>query len=109
MHKYIQIYWTTGCLDEARRISRMLVQEKLVACANIIPGIESIFVWEGKVETSQEAKVIFKTRENCFDAVKKLILKNAEYEVPEIIKVPILGGHQEYLDWVDASTEPIHR
>lgn len=103
--EYIQIYWTCGSLDEARTISRQLVQAKLVACANIIPWIESVFMWNNELDTSQETKVIFKTREGCFEEVKNFILKNARYEVPEILKVPILGGNPEYLEWVSDSTQ----
>lgn len=102
---FIQIYWTTGSMDEARKVSRYLVQEKLVACANIIPWVESIFLWNDQLDTSQETKVIFKTRNDCFEAVRAFILKTTKYEVPEILKVPILGGHPEYLDWVEKSTQ----
>ena len=65
---FIQIYWTCGSLDEARKISRQLVEAKLVACANIIPWVESIFIWNDQLDTSQETKVIFKTRDEHFDA-----------------------------------------
>ncbi|MCH9627427.1 MAG: Divalent-cation tolerance protein CutA [Chlamydiales bacterium] len=102
--EFIQIYWTCGSLDEARQTSRYLVEEKLVACANIIPWIESIFLWDEQVDTSQETKVIFKTQYALFDAVKEAILKRSKYEVPEILMVPILGGNQEYLDWLAQNT-----
>lgn len=102
--QFIQIYWTCGNLDEARAIARQLVEAKLVACANIIPWVESIFMWNQEIETAQETKVIFKTREDRFEEVKNFILKRAKYEVPEILKVPILGGHDEYLEWVAQNT-----
>ncbi len=98
--QYIQIQWTCGSLDEARRISRYLVQERLVACANIIPWIESVFLWNNRMDTQQETKVIFKTMDSKFELVKKVILENAKYEVPEILKISILGGHDTYLEWV---------
>lgn len=101
--QYIQIYWTCGSLDEARKVSRLLVEQRLVACANIIPWIESIFLWNDELDTSQETKVIYKTRQEKFEEIKEIILKNAKYEIPEILKVPILGGHQDYLDWIDES------
>lgn len=102
--KYIQIYWTCGNLDEARNIARKLVELWLVACANIIPWVESIFLWNNQLDTSQETKVIFKTREECFEEVKKFILDHAKYEVPEILKIAISGGNEEYLNWVSDST-----
>jgi periplasmic divalent cation tolerance protein len=102
--EYIQIYWTCQSLDEARKISRSLVESKLVACANIIPWVESIFIWNNQLDTSQETKVIFKTRSTLFNEVKNFILKNAKYEVPEILKVFIADGNPEYLAWVGENT-----
>ncbi len=102
--KYIQIYWTCGSLDEARRVARYLVQQRLVACANIIPWIESIFMWNNQLDTGQETKVIFKTRASCFEEVKQVILKNSKYEVPEILEVAISGGNEAYLDWIEEGT-----
>jgi periplasmic divalent cation tolerance protein len=102
--EYIQIHWTCGSLDEAREIARLLVERRLVACANIIPWVESIFMWNNQLDTTQETKVIFKTCADRFEDVEKFILSNAKYEVPEILKVPITGGNPEYLDWVSQST-----
>ncbi|NGX53982.1 MAG: Divalent-cation tolerance protein CutA [Chlamydiae bacterium] len=97
---FIQIYWTCGNIEEAREISRYLVQNHLVACANIIPKVESIYLWKEKLETGKEVKVIFKTREEKFEAVKEAILARCSYDVPEILQVPITDGHQPYLNWV---------
>ena len=104
--EFIQIYWTCGNLDEARKIARDLVQERWVACANIIPWIESVFMWNSTLDTSQETKVIFKTRKTHFEIVKEFILKHAKYDVPEILQVPITDGNAEYLEWVRESTNP---
>ncbi len=100
----IQIYWTCGSLDEARQTSRYLVEQRLVACANIIPWIESVFLWDDQLDITQETKVIFKTHASRFEAVKKAILERSKYEIPEILMVSILGGNQEYLDWVAQNT-----
>lgn len=102
---FVQIQWTCGSLDEARQIARQLVQKRWVACAQIIPWIESVFMWNNQLDTSQETKVIFKTRASRFEEVKKYILEHAKYEIPEIIETPITKGHQEYLDWVVENTQ----
>ncbi|MCB1111988.1 MAG: divalent-cation tolerance protein CutA [Chlamydiales bacterium] len=102
---FIEIHWTSGSIDEARRVCRYLVQERYVACAQIIPWIESIYMWNNQLETGQESKVVMKTRHGNFDAIKELIKKNSTYEVPEIIYVTINGGNTEYLDWVAEMTQ----
>ncbi len=84
----------------ARRIGRRLVEEKYAACANIVPLVESIYWWEKKMETANEALVLFKT-----SAVRYAVLENAlrqlhPYEVPEIIALPVERGLPDYLRWV---------
>ena len=104
MADFIEIHWTSGSLDEARRISRYLVQERLVACAQIIPWIESVYMWDNKLETTQESKIVLKTRADKYEKIKEIIQKNCSYEVPEITRFAIDGGNQEYLDWLLEST-----
>ncbi len=100
----IEIHWTSGSLDEARRISRYLVQEHYVACAQIIPWVESIYMWDNKLETAQESKIILKTRIENYEKIKIVIEQNCKYEVPEITWVKIDGGNKDYMDWLQAST-----
>lgn len=102
MSDYIEIHWTAGSLDEARKVSRYLVQERLVACAQIIPWIESVYRWNGQLETSQESKIVFKTRREQYAAVRKAIEENCSYEVPEITFRAIDGGNENYLSWLDS-------
>jgi periplasmic divalent cation tolerance protein len=101
MSDFIEIHWTSGSLDEARKVSRYLVQEKLVACAQIIPWIESIYVWNAQIETSQESKIALKTRRENYDKIKKIIEDNCTYEVPEITFSTIDGGNENYLHWLE--------
>ncbi len=103
MTEYIEITWTSGSIDEARKVSRYLVQERLVACAQIIPWLESIYMWNNQLETAQESKVIMKTYRNNFDAIKKVILENCKYQIPEILFHSIDGGNEEYLMWLKES------
>jgi periplasmic divalent cation tolerance protein len=104
MVNFIEIQWTSGSLDEARKVSRYLVQERLVACAQVIPWIEAVFMWDNKLDTVQESKVVFKTRAENYDRVREVIEKNCKYEVPEITWHTIEGGNQAYLDWLAEST-----
>ena len=97
---FIEVTWTAGSIDEARRACRYLVQERLVACAQIVPWMESIYMWDNRLETTQESKVVLKTRLEKFERVRDVILSNTHYEVPEITYTIIEGGHQPYLDWL---------
>jgi len=98
--EFIEIHWTSGSLEEAQEVARKLVKSRDVACAQITPAIESVYIWEDHLETAHESKVVFKTHESKFDAVKEVIQKECSYDVPEITKVAISGGNKEYLDWI---------
>ena len=104
MSEFIEIHWTSGSIDEARKVSRYLVQERLAACAQITPWIESIYLWNGQLETTQESKVIMKTFLGNYDAVKKVIMENCKYQVPEITYQSIDGGNEPYLEWLATNT-----
>lgn len=104
MTEFIEIHWTSGSLDEARKISRYLVQERLVACAQITPWIESIYMWNNQLETVQESKIVFKASFSAYEEIKKIILENCKYEIPEIIYQKVDGGNAEYLQWLQESS-----
>jgi periplasmic divalent cation tolerance protein len=86
--------------ETARRISNQLVTEKFVACANIIPTIESIYRWQGKVEQGNETLVLFKTTAARSAVLQEKLKSLHPYEVPEIIFIPVTAGLPEYLRWV---------
>ena len=86
--------------EAAQRISNQLVTEKFAACANIFPGVESIYRWKEKIETGNETLVFFKLSEDRQSAFQEKLRSLHPYEVPEIIFVPITGGLPEYLRWV---------
>ena len=86
--------------ETARRISNQLVNEKFVACANILPGVESIYCWKGKLERGNETLVFFKLSENRQTAFQERLRSLHPYEVPEIFFVSIASGLPEYLHWV---------
>ena len=104
MTNHIEIHWTCGSLDEARKICRYLVQERLVACAQIVPWIESVFMWNNQLETTQESKITLKTQLELYNKVKEIIEKNCSYEVPEITYTQLDGGNKEYFEWIEQST-----
>src|SRR5947209_6692089 len=89
--------------ETAQRISNQLVTEKFAACANILPGIESIYRWKEKIETSNETLVFFKLSEDRQSAFQEKLRSLHPYEVPEIIIVPVTTGLPEYLRWVAES------
>jgi len=89
--------------ETARRISNQLVTEKVAACANILPGVESIYRWKEKIETANETLVFFKLSEDRQAAFQEKLRSLHPYEVPEIVFVPVASGLPDYLRWVAES------
>lgn len=100
----IVVLMTCANEDEAQSIVEKLLDQKLIACANLTQPVRSLFWWEGKVNSEQEILVVMKTREECFVDLKTLIKSFHSYSVPEIIALPIVAGNEEYLNWIDEST-----
>jgi periplasmic divalent cation tolerance protein len=89
----------------AEALARTLLEERLVACVNIIPGLRSLYSWEGKVRASDEVLLLLKARRADIGTVTERVRGLHPYEVPEVIAADISGGLQAYLDWVSAETE----
>lgn len=81
-------------------MARALVENRLAACVNVVPGVESIYRWQGEVETAQEALLIMKTTAARFGELRHRILELHRYAVPEIVAIPIVEGSASYLSWV---------
>ncbi len=96
---------TTGNEEEAAKIGRTLVEERLAACANIVPRIRSIYRWQDQVHDEQESLMILKTRAPLFSKLQKRVKELHSYEVPEIISFPVTAGLPQYLEWVSTETE----
>lgn len=94
---------TAGSEDEARKIAHHLVEEGMAACVNIVPGVESIYRWQGKVESSGEWLLLIKTTAERFPSVRDAIQELHSYELPECIAISIEGGSPGYLEWIDQS------
>ncbi len=98
------LYITAGSRDEAKKIGRALVEARLVACANIIDGMESVYWWEGKLTEDREAVLIVKTRAELVPAVTAKVKALHSYTVPCVVALPIQDGNPDYLAWVAAET-----
>jgi periplasmic divalent cation tolerance protein len=85
---------------EAREIGRAIVQKELAACANILPGVESIYRWKGKVDQAREVLVIMKTSAARLRELEREVKRLHSYDVPEFIVLPIVAGSKEYLKWI---------
>ena len=96
----VVILITTGSDDEARKVADVLLAQKKAACVNIVPRVNSLFWWQGKINSDEEILLIIKTRASILAEVVNLVKKVHSYEVPEIIALPIIGGNEEYLKWI---------
>ena len=100
----IVVLINTGSEEQATEIARVLVDERLAACANIVSPIRSIYRWKDAVQDETEHMMIIKTRAELFAQLESRVKELHSYEVPEIIALPIVEGAKSYLDWVFAST-----
>ena len=94
------LYVTTADADTALRIGRTLVEARLAACANVLPGMTSVYWWEGKVEQAAEAVLVLKTRASLVDAATARIKALHPYACPCVVALPVEGGNPDYLDWL---------
>jgi periplasmic divalent cation tolerance protein len=94
---------TAGSEEEAQKIARHLVERQLAACVNIVPKIESIYRWHGKVESSQEWLLLIKTTTERFPAVRDALRELHSYELPECIAISVEDGSADYLQWIEDS------
>jgi periplasmic divalent cation tolerance protein len=102
----VVIFITAGTGEEARRVGQVLLEHRAAACVNISPGITSIFWWQEELGTDQEHLLIVKTRASKLEEVVRLVKEIHSYEVPEVIAMPIIGGNQEYLEWIGGEVTP---
>lgn len=98
------IYITAASEEEAAKIGRVLVEERLAACANLLGRIGSIYWWEGKLQEEQEAALIVKTTEALVEPLVERVKQVHSYDCPCVVALPIDGGNQEFLDWISSET-----
>ena len=97
---------TAPSVDSAAAMARALVEEGLCACGNVVPGIRSIYLWEGKVHDEPEALLVLKTVRRLVPALKERLPRLHPYQVPEMLVLPVEDGLGPYLEWVGASVRP---
>ena len=102
---HVVLLVTVGTREEADVIADVLLEQNKAACVNIVPAVDSHFLWEGNLETGQEVLLIIKTQASLVDEVTSLVKTIHSYDVPEVIALPIIGGNPEYLAWIDTETE----
>jgi len=96
---------TASSEEEAHKIAELLVNEKKAACVNIVPGVDSLFWWEDKIESARESLLLVKTKASLFPEIVELVKRMHSYEVPEIIALPIVTGSEDYLEWLDTACQ----
>ena len=97
---YIVLFITASGSEEARKIAEALLNQRKVACVNIVPKVSSLFWWQDKLDSAEESLLIIKTKASQLDEIVRLVKELHSYDVPEIIALPIVGGNQDYLDWI---------
>lgn len=102
-NEHIIVFVTAKDNAEASVIAQGLLREKLIACANIVDGIKSLFWWQGKIDESRETMLVLKTRRDLFDRLSSKVKELHSYDTPEIIALPIVQGSADYLNWINSS------
>jgi periplasmic divalent cation tolerance protein len=100
MIETIVVLCSCGDGQAARRIANALVEQRLAACVSILPAVESVYRWQEKIESANEALLLIKTASDCFPALQEKILELHSYDTPEIIALPIVAGLEKYLRWL---------
>jgi len=98
------ILTTAGSKEEAGKIAHALVERRLAACVNIVPRIESVYRWQGKVEKAEEWLLLIKTQAELYTRVRDAVKELHSYDLAECVMLEISAGSQEYLDWIDKNT-----
>jgi periplasmic divalent cation tolerance protein len=97
----VLILVTTGARDDAERLGEALVVEHLAGCCSVVPTVHSIYYWDGQLQREHEALLLVKTLESQAEAVQEFVRSRHEYELPEILQVPIEGGSSSYMSWLE--------
>jgi len=102
---YVVLFITASNGEEAHRMAEVLLNQRKVACVNIVPRVSSLFWWQDKLDLAQESLLVVKTKASLLPEIINLVKGVHSYEVPEIIALPIVGGNQDYLEWLDKEVQ----
>ncbi len=105
MTRHMTVLMTAPTEEEAVKIAKRLTEEKLCACVSIVPGIRSIYRWEGKIQDEQEVMMVAKTASSMAPALVAKVKEMHSYRVPEVVCLPVETGNGDYLDWIEASVD----
>jgi periplasmic divalent cation tolerance protein len=100
---HIVVLITTSSMAEAQVIGRALVEGRVAACVNIVPGLRSLFRWQGTIEEQEETLMLVKSRREYLPSILETVKRLHSYTVPEVVALPILDGSSDYLSWIDES------
>ena len=98
----IVVFNTCATAEEANKIARKLVEERLAACVNVLPGVRSFYRWQGAIEDTSEWLLVIKSSRTLFDSLRAELEKLHSYEVPEVVALPIVDGLANYLNWMES-------
>jgi periplasmic divalent cation tolerance protein len=104
MNDFVTVTTTTDSVEEAKRLSAAVVEARLAACAQVSAPVTSTYWWQGRVETATEYRIEFKTRAPLARPLLEFLKDLHSYDTPELLVTPVVTGHQDYLDWIDAET-----
>jgi periplasmic divalent cation tolerance protein len=99
------VYTTCDSDEQARSLAEILVSQKLVACVNILPQIQSVYIWNDEIQQDEEWLLVMKTHRRRYTELEQTLLACHPYEVPEIIALPVVAGSKDYLDWLTNTVE----
>ncbi len=104
MTEALEVHVTLPSTEAARALGRILVEERLAACVNVVPGVVSIYSWQGSIHEDGEVLCLIKTSPECFDKLRARVLELHPYEIPEVLAFAVDEGSRDYLDWVRRNT-----
>jgi len=105
MSQQLVVLMTAGSQEEAEHLAHALVAEMLAACVNVVPGVISVYRWEGEIQHDQEWLLIAKTEREALDNLVERVQALHSYDVPEIIALPLVGGSEAYLGWITGQVQ----